>query len=80
MEKIMEAAEEKGYAGVVLDTLERLSAANRLYSRLGFNQCAPYYENPLPGVIYWYKTLSRDPSKAAAVSPSSNVEAVEAGW
>eukprot|EP00884_Botryococcus_braunii_P007658 jgi/Botrbrau1/16894/Bobra.150_2s0107.1 len=47
----------KGYKAVVLDTLERLTAANKLYAGLGFEQCAPYYRNPLPGVIYWYKGL-----------------------
>ena len=26
--------------------------AQRLYARLGFRECAPYYDNPLPGVVY----------------------------
>jgi ribosomal protein S18 acetylase RimI-like enzyme len=38
-----------GHSSMVLDTLERLSAANRLYERLGFERTAAYYDNPLPG-------------------------------
>ena len=29
-----------------------MSAARALYARLGFRECAPYYDNPLPGVVY----------------------------
>lgn len=54
---ILDAAEKKGYKCVVLDTLERLTAANKLYANLGFTNCDPYYHNPLPGVIYWCKSL-----------------------
>ena len=27
-------------------------AARRLYARMGFAPCAPYYPNPLPGAVY----------------------------
>lgn len=47
------AAAEAGHARVVLDTLERLAAANRLYQQLGFSRAGAYYHNPLPGVVYW---------------------------
>jgi hypothetical protein len=29
-----------------------MSAARTLYASLGFRECAPYYENPLAGVVY----------------------------
>lgn len=42
---------------MVLDTLERLTGANRLYEALGFVRRPPYYHNPLKGVVYWEFTL-----------------------
>lgn len=41
-----------GYRELKLDTLERMKAARALYSTLGFRECAPYYRNPLPDVVY----------------------------
>ena len=29
-----------------------MSAARALYEAVGFRRCAPYYANPLPGVVY----------------------------
>ena len=40
-----------------LDTLDRLTEAMRLYETLGFRRTEPYYDNPLPGVVYWEKEL-----------------------
>lgn len=37
---------------MMLDTLEGMSTARRLYASLGFRECAPYYDNPLAGVVY----------------------------
>ncbi len=51
------AAAEAGYTDIVLDTLERLEAANKLYSQLGFKQIDAYYHNPLPSVVYWQLSL-----------------------
>ena len=42
-----------GYTTMVLDTLDKLTAAIRLYQELGFKRTEPYYHNPLPGVSYW---------------------------
>jgi ribosomal protein S18 acetylase RimI-like enzyme len=51
------AARQCGYSHMVLDTLETLTAANKLYEGLGFVQRRPYYQNPLPGVVYWQLEL-----------------------
>ena len=51
-EKILGEARAIGYGELKLDTLEWMDAARRLYARLGFVECEPYYRNPLPGVVY----------------------------
>ena len=56
--QIVNEASALGYATMRLDTLEGLDSAMRIYESLGFRRCAPYYANPLPGVVYWERTLS----------------------
>ena len=58
VDDIIAIAREHGYVLMRLDTLDTLTDAMNLYQRLGFRQIAPYYENPLPGAIYWELTLS----------------------
>ena len=41
-----------GYEELKLDTLAWMNAARALYEENGFRPCAPYYVNPLPGVVY----------------------------
>jgi GNAT superfamily N-acetyltransferase len=41
-----------GYEELKLDTLDWMSAARALYEETGFRPCAPYYLNPIPGVVY----------------------------
>jgi GNAT superfamily N-acetyltransferase len=50
--EIIAVARSLGYSLMRLDTLDRLTEAMRLYQSLGFRKTAPYYSNPLPGVVY----------------------------
>ena len=59
-EAIIARAREMGYAVMRLDTLDRLAEAMRLYETLGFRKTASYYENPLPGVVYWKLDLKAE--------------------
>jgi GNAT superfamily N-acetyltransferase len=50
--RVVTAAREIGYRRLVLDTLEPMAEARRLYGSLGFREIPAYYANPLAGVIY----------------------------
>ena len=52
-QEIIAAAREIGYSLMRLDTLDRLTGAMHLYEALGFRRTGPYYDNPLPDVVYW---------------------------
>jgi len=56
-EMAIDFAASAGYRRMVLDTLPSLETAKRMYARMGFKEMAPYYENPLPGVVYMEKLL-----------------------
>lgn len=51
-------ARELGYAAVVLDTLESMTEARRLYTSLGFRPTDAYNLNPLSGVHYMRLNLA----------------------
>ena len=56
-EAVIEAGQAAGYARMRLDTLPHLEAATVLYRSMGFIEVVPYYDNPLPGVLYLEKAL-----------------------
>lgn len=57
VETLLHEARVIGYRELKLDTLDRMTDARRMYERLGFAVCAPYYHNPLPGAVYLSRTL-----------------------
>lgn len=50
--QIVEKAKVLGYESVLLDTLETMRDAQNLYTRMGFQEIAPYYKNPIKGAKY----------------------------
>jgi ribosomal protein S18 acetylase RimI-like enzyme len=55
---IIQTARDTGYERMRLDTMPaRMPAAQHLYGTLGFAEIAPYYHNPLDGVVMLELTL-----------------------
>ena len=50
---VLDAARDAGYRRLVLDTLGQMHSAIGLYRRLGFTEIPPYYDNPIPGALYF---------------------------
>ena len=60
-EDLLRQARQDGFSRVVLDTSKSLTAAQRLYDRLGFAQRGPYQPIPqdvLPALLFYEKDLS----------------------
>lgn len=57
MIEALKTARRLGYTYMRLDSLRRLEAAVRLYSRYGFEEIPPYNYNPEPDVVYFEKKL-----------------------
>ena len=57
-ESALDAARAIGYREMKLDTVPSIMpAAVALYRELGFTDCAPYYESPIPGSLYMERAL-----------------------
>lgn len=55
--EIINHARDNGFEVMLLDTIKPLRAAISLYEKHGFEQCEPYYDNPMDDVIYMKKVL-----------------------
>lgn len=55
---IIDHAGKAGYQEMVLDTIKPLHSAIHLYHQFGFQECEPYYDNPMDDVIYMKKNLN----------------------
>lgn len=54
---ILKFAAEEGFTKMVLDTLQRLQPAIKLYQQFGFTTTAAYYNNPISEVVYMEKQI-----------------------
>lgn len=52
LDVIVKRAEELGYEEILLDTLDSMGAAMRLYEGYGFERCEQYYESVEGAVFY----------------------------
>ena len=68
--RIVAVAGELGYRRMRLDTIDRLTAAIRLYERLGFREIPPYRYNPDPTARFMELTLSHGPGSTLGSSAS----------
>ena len=50
-EALLDEARRAGYSVMLLDTLNEMESARELYARLGFEEVAAYYFNPIPGAL-----------------------------
>ncbi len=55
---LVDGARAIGYRELRLDTLQTMTEARSLYASVGFRSIAPYYANPLSGVVYMGLALS----------------------
>jgi len=56
-EAIVQAARERGYRSMRLDTIDTMAAAIALYRSLGFREIGAYRFNPMPGALFFEASL-----------------------
>ena len=54
---VLEAAVQRGYREMLLDTLPTMTGAIKLYNAAGFEEVAPYYETPIAETLFFRKEL-----------------------
>ncbi len=55
--KIISYSKERKYVKAYLDTTSKMKKAISIYKSLGFVEISPYYNNPLPDVIFFELNL-----------------------
>jgi ribosomal protein S18 acetylase RimI-like enzyme len=58
VDTVLAAATAAGYTHLCLDTLPSMSEAQRMYRRLGFQECAPAGGPALPGTVFMERALT----------------------
>jgi putative acetyltransferase len=58
-QRAIEWAGRRSYTRMLLDTLPSMTAAQRLYERMGFRDVAPYRPNPITGARFMALELQR---------------------
>lgn len=58
MRSAMKAARKMGYENMYVDNVGWLTAAIRMYRKLGFEEIEPYYENEDKDVVYFRRSLA----------------------
>ena len=56
---VVEFATRLAYREVMLDTLPWMTSAIAIYRALGFERIPPYWDNIVPGIIYFGRKLDR---------------------
>jgi GNAT superfamily N-acetyltransferase len=57
LDRIMAEAVSAGYREAVFDTLPVMTVALGMYHKAGFVETKPYTFNPVPGAMYFWKSL-----------------------
>jgi carbonic anhydrase len=65
--RAIEAGRALGYKRMLLDTLAHMRPAIELYTSLGFQPIAAYYDNPISDAVYLSMMLESESEKAGTV-------------